>query len=671
MFTIVDFRANYKGDVKIRKQAIILIVTLILGIMLCGAVSAAGLADSPWPKSGHDLNNTGQSQYKGPQTNTTKWNYTTNGSITFSPVIGSDGIIYFGSWDNHLYALNPNGTQKWNYTTSGWISTSPAIGSDGTIYFGSWDNNTYALDPNGTQKWNYTTKGQILSSPAIDNDGTIYFGDADGNLYALNPNGTLKWNFTTGHLIFSSPAIGSGGIIYFGCDDHNLYALNSNGTLKWNYTTGNYVSSSPAIGSDGTIYFGGEDNNTYALNSNGTLKWIYTTVSYVTSSPTIGNDGTIYIGSSDHNLYALNTDGTLKWNFTTGGGVSSPVIGSDGTIYLGSNDGNLYALNSNGTQKWNYIAGGGVGYPAIGGDGTLYFRNGNSLYAIQDKLPAVVSVDPVNNAVNVQANKVINLTFSNPIEMGSGQIELKNSIGSAIAFITSINGSTLTITPTNLLKNGKYTLTLYNGSLTDLFGNSLEFYSSSFTVDTISPMVSANQTSGISNSNINVKLSSESDAAIYYRINSGSWYNFTGSGTVLISNIGTNNLEFYAVDIAGNPSAHTTYSYIIDKTAPKLITTSPKNGATGVSRTATITLRFSENIISGVNWSKIYIKNVITGKTVAISKSISGNTLYIKMALKRYAYTWYQVYIPALAVKDRAGNSLAVGYTFRFKTGRY
>ena len=103
----------------------------------------------------------------------------------------------------------------------------------------------------------------------------------------------------------------------------------------------------------------------------------------------------------------------------------------------------------------------------------------------------------------------------------------------------------------------------------------------------------------------------------------------------------------------------------------KVISAYPKNYATGVSRTGTIYLKFSQNIKASTYWSKIYVKNLKTGKKVAISKSISGNTLYIKMSSKRYAYSWYQVYIPAYAVKDYANRKLSSRYTFKFKTGKY
>lgn len=104
---------------------------------------------------------------------------------------------------------------------------------------------------------------------------------------------------------------------------------------------------------------------------------------------------------------------------------------------------------------------------------------------------------------------------------------------------------------------------------------------------------------------------------------------------------------------------------------PKIISISPKSGATSISRTSTISVKFSEKIKSSTNWSKIYVKNLKTGKKVSISKLIKENTLYIKMVCKRCTYNWYQVYIPASAVKNSAGNNLTKSYTWKFKTGRY
>jgi len=92
---------------------------------------------------------------------------------------------------------------------------------------GSYDNYLYAINPDGTLKWKFGTGGDILSSPAIGKDGTIYVGSYDNYLYAINPDGSLKWKFETGNGVYSSPAIGKDGTIYVGSYDNYLYAIGS------------------------------------------------------------------------------------------------------------------------------------------------------------------------------------------------------------------------------------------------------------------------------------------------------------------------------------------------------------------------------------------------------------------------------------------------------------
>jgi outer membrane protein assembly factor BamB len=334
---------------------------------------------------------------------TLKWRYHTSDfrEIISSPAIGSDGTIYFGSLNDTLYALNPNGSLKWSYSTNGDIYSSPAIGPDGTIYFGSYDNYLYALNPDGSLKWRYDAGTDVYTSPAIGQDGTIYFGQMWGEYYhgyfnALNPDGTLKWQYLTNHDIYTSPAIGPDGtILYFGTsskDTNNyLYAFNPDGSIKWSYPTFNIISS-PAIGSDGSIYFVapvGFGGSLYALNSDGTLKWMSQDDLYSSTSPAIDSDGTIYCSGNGLFFYAINPDGTLKWRRETwayGRTNFAPLIGSDGTIYCGLDNGSLEAINPDGTLKWIYHTGQPKieTSPAISQDGTIYYGcNDGYLYAVQ------------------------------------------------------------------------------------------------------------------------------------------------------------------------------------------------------------------------------------------------------------------------------------------------
>lgn len=126
-------------------------------------------------------------------------------------------------------------------------------------------------------------------------------------------------------------------------------------------------------------------------------------------------------------------------------------------------------------------------------------------------------------------------------------------------------------------------------------------------------------------------------------------------------------------DSAGsNLAAAYSYSFtteIADIKPPTITISNPASNATGVPLTSPITITFSENVVAGGNYSGIYIKNLTTGKIVSIaSKTISGNTLTLKMTSSRLSKNTYQIYIPAGAVKDSAGNGLATTYTYQFKT---
>ena len=96
-----------------------------------------------------------------------------------SPADGDKSEATRGSYDFWTVMLGATGTmgaKKWEFAAGSPISSSPAIGSDGTVYFGSYDNKVYALNPNGTEKWNFVTGNKLNSSPAIGPDGTIYVG---------------------------------------------------------------------------------------------------------------------------------------------------------------------------------------------------------------------------------------------------------------------------------------------------------------------------------------------------------------------------------------------------------------------------------------------------------------------------------------------------------------
>jgi outer membrane protein assembly factor BamB len=275
--------------------------------------------------------------------------------------------------------------------------SSPAVVA-GVVYFGSGDNHVYAVDAvTGALRWRFQTSGVVHASPAVAG-GRVYIGSFDSWFYALDAaTGQLAWKFKTGddaqaHLMTGIPgsAAVAEGMVYFGCRDAHLYALEAaTGKQAWQYSAGNsWVIASPAV-RDGRVYFGTSDSLKFvALDAlTGAEVFSLPNTTYAFSSPALA-DGRAYYGTFDGKLHAvdlagqkengefatpgfrlngprfLTADGKLNapavWTgdtlddvivslrnkvFSLGSILSSPVI-DGGVVYFGSTDGCVYALGA-------------------------------------------------------------------------------------------------------------------------------------------------------------------------------------------------------------------------------------------------------------------------------------------------------------------------------------
>jgi outer membrane protein assembly factor BamB len=319
-----------------------------------------------------------------------KWSFHTDGAVISSPAVVG-GVVYFGSTDHYLYAVDAAaGTLKWKFTTQSRVTSSPAI-ADGMVYFESYDGNFYAVDAaSGKERWRYQTGGErryaakhlhgsqpvaetmpdpfdvYLSSPAVVG-GTVYFGSGDGNVYALDAgSGKLRWKFATGDVVHASPAVAD-GMVLIGSWDSYFYALDAGtGKQRWRFKTGDDpdthnqvgIQSSAAV-ADGMVYFGCRDSTLYALSARtGEKKWaIDTKGSWVVGSPAV-QAGKLYFSTSDSGLlYAVEAKtGTVvfslnskKWPM-----FSSPAIAGS-TLIIGSNAGKLMAVDLGGQKiTWEF-----------------------------------------------------------------------------------------------------------------------------------------------------------------------------------------------------------------------------------------------------------------------------------------------------------------------------
>lgn len=159
------------------------------------------------------------------------WSAAMGADIGFSTAAVANGLVYVGNDDHKLYAFRASGCGAltcepvWTITTGSNVATSPAA-VGGVVYFGSHDGFLYAVDgATGAIKWKVPGGSFALNSPVVAN-GVVYSGSLDD--FKVNAfdaaSGELLWSYTTGETINDTPAVAD-GVLYIGSFDHKLYAF--------------------------------------------------------------------------------------------------------------------------------------------------------------------------------------------------------------------------------------------------------------------------------------------------------------------------------------------------------------------------------------------------------------------------------------------------------------
>lgn len=185
-----------------------------------------------------------------------------------SAALVAGGVAYVGGEDGYFYALDATkpGPELWRTETGAakdqrlnqqntyFVQATPTI-SDGVVYAGSGDSSVYALDARtGAKLWSFATNDQIVySSPVIAN-GVLYIGSTDNNLYALDAHtGHLVWQYATGGGIRGTPTLAD-GVVYAGSYDQYVHVVDAtSGKLIRKYQTGGKVFAQPVV-ADGVLY---------------------------------------------------------------------------------------------------------------------------------------------------------------------------------------------------------------------------------------------------------------------------------------------------------------------------------------------------------------------------------------------------------------------------------
>ncbi|MEW6215404.1 MAG: Ig-like domain-containing protein, partial [Nitrospirota bacterium] len=328
--------------------------------------------------------------------------------------------------------------------------------------------------------------------------------------------------------------------------------------------------------------------------------------------------------------------------------------------------------------------------------------------------PRVLNINPPDKAAGVNTNTTISVTFNepiNPLTVNDKTFSLsidETPYPGQISF--SNQNNTATLTPDQPLPNmSMINITLAAG-ISDTAGNAMPLpFTSTFTtqagIDNFQPsVIKTDPYNGQTNVPLNTSVRIEFDERINpLTVNSSTFYlrcydcSINTSGSISVASDGLSatftpdemllaDTRYYIIytsgieDIAGNPllnpsslgnTTFTTGSELKDTTPPQVVKISPAMGATGVPVNVVVTIQFSEALdATTVDGQSI----VVTAGGIPVEGKITleqGNTVVRFIPANLYYFnpnTFYEVTVTT-AVRDTAGNNMALPYNSSFTTG--
>ncbi|MHB8792140.1 MAG: outer membrane protein assembly factor BamB family protein [Thermoleophilia bacterium] len=293
-----------------------------------------------------------------------RWKFSTGNIILSSPAV-SEGTVYFGSMDRFFYALDAmTGEKKWSFETASskkppratipsyGIQSSPVL-EDGIVYFGTFGDRLYALNAmTGAKIWEFEAPNEIMDSPAVA-DGVVFF-PCLLKLFAVDAKtGKLIWEKEIQNGLGVTPVIADGLVLYD--DGVNLSAYKCDtGELIWEIEVGmgGGLDYGPSV-SD-SVAFIGDSKGFYAVDVlTGKKIWENASIASGTGIPPSIAGNSVYFIDSQAYISAFDIEngeliGRYKFQpeFSPYWKTATSMAISNGIFYFGGKNGNMYAIAS-------------------------------------------------------------------------------------------------------------------------------------------------------------------------------------------------------------------------------------------------------------------------------------------------------------------------------------
>lgn len=325
-------------------------------------------ANADWPVFRGNASQNGVVEATLPDQLEELWTFKTKDAIEGAVAIVK-GVVYAGSFDDHLYAIDlKTGKEKWRKKL-GPIKAAPSV-KDGKVFVGDAEGKFYCVDAaKGDLIWTFETGGEIASGCNFAGD-RILIGSHDETLYCLDSQGKKVWDFKTQGPVNGAPAVTGDTTFVAGCDS-NLHAIDiKSGKEIFSVDLGGQAGATAAVRGAG-LYVGTMNNQVIGIDLvKQKIDWTFESPKrkqafYASAAVT---DDLVVVGSRDRKVYALERkSGNVKWEWETDNRVdSSPVIVGE-KVYVGSMDKNFYVIDLNKGSKIQEITldSAVVGSPAV------------------------------------------------------------------------------------------------------------------------------------------------------------------------------------------------------------------------------------------------------------------------------------------------------------------
>lgn len=326
----------------------------------------------------------------------------------YSGVTPHGGILYLGSMDGKIMAVNPSArNQGLSFPSSN----------------GEWSF-AITMPSKGISCGPSSVPVSIYGTPTVVGE-SVCIGTYNGKVLMMSPSArsqNLPFPQTrSGEWVYPrtedviEPIVGSpvaaDDTVYVCSSDGRVYALDMTyGDEKWKSDPlGDKLWITPVLKEE-TVYVSTFDGHIYALSAKdgSLLPWAFEAEAGFASSPVL-HENVIFVGSFDRNLYAVRVgDNEPLWKFPGDNWFWATTVAKDGVVYAGCLDGKVYAIDSKtGNELWEFDAGSPiVSSPALTDDLLVVACDSGEVYALDifnGKLINEVSIDaPIQGSLCIQ-----------------------------------------------------------------------------------------------------------------------------------------------------------------------------------------------------------------------------------------------------------------------------